>query len=100
MTCFIVAPFKGRTLMRSHLAPLAGGSPQVLLDFAREEVDLSGLDLTGRRFERCNRRKAGCSETKLESSSGNAVGHRSSGLSALADRRLPRLVDMECRSCR
>ena len=60
--------FSGRTLVRSDLAPLAGGAPQVLVDCDLEDVDLSGLDLTGWRFERCNLRKADCSGTKKLSS--------------------------------
>ena len=60
--------FSGRTLVRSDLAPLAGGAPQVLVDCDLEDADLSGLDLTGWRFERCNLRKADCSGTKLEGS--------------------------------
>ncbi len=58
----------GRTLTRSDLIPLAGGPPQVLVDCDLEEADLSGLDLTGWRFERCNLRKADCSAAKLEGS--------------------------------
>lgn len=58
----------GRTLTRSDLIPLAGGPPQVVTDCDCEEVDLSGLDLTGWRFERCNLRKADCSAAKLEGS--------------------------------
>jgi fluoroquinolone resistance protein len=58
----------GRTLTRTDLAPLAGGTPQTVTDCDLEEADLSALDLTGWRFERCNLRKADCSGTKLESS--------------------------------
>jgi fluoroquinolone resistance protein len=58
----------GRTLTRSDLAPLTGGAPQVVTDCDLEEADLSGLDLTGWRFERCNLRKTDCSDTKLEGS--------------------------------
>ena len=58
----------GRPLTRSDLAPLAGAAPQVLVDCDLEEADLSGLDLTGWRFERCNLRKADCSAAKLEGS--------------------------------
>ena len=42
----------GRTLARSDLASLAGGAPQVVTDCDLEEADLSGLDLSGWRFER------------------------------------------------
>jgi len=58
----------GRSLTRSDLVPLAGGSPQSVVDCDLEEANLSGLDLTGWRFERCNLRKADCSGTKLEGS--------------------------------
>ena len=46
------------TQVRAYLASLPPG----------EIPDLSGLDLTGWRFERCNLRKADCSGTKLEGS--------------------------------
>ena len=58
----------GRTLARSDLASLAGGASQVVTDCDLQEADLSGLDLTGWRFERCNLRKADCGGTKLEGS--------------------------------
>ena len=37
----------GRTLTRSDVAPLAGGTPQIVTDCDLEEADLSGLDFTG-----------------------------------------------------
>lgn len=58
----------GRSLARADIAPLAGGAPQVVTDCDLEEADLSGLDLTGWRFERCNLRKAAFNGTKVEGS--------------------------------
>jgi len=55
----------GRRLACSNLASLAGGAPQVVTNCDLEGADLSGLELTGWRFQRCNLRKADCSRTKL-----------------------------------
>ncbi|MEJ5978744.1 pentapeptide repeat-containing protein [Novosphingobium sp. PS1R-30] len=56
---------RDRTLARADIERLTGRA-QCLVDCDLEEVDLSGLDLTGWRFERCNVRKADISRAKLE----------------------------------
>lgn len=56
----------GRTLGRADLAPLCAGPTQVVIDCYLEEADLSGLDLTRWRFERCNLRRSDFAGSRLE----------------------------------
>lgn len=56
---------RGKTLGRSDLARLAG-TPQSLIDCDLDEVDLSGLDLTGWHFERCSLRRGDLGRARLE----------------------------------
>ena len=57
----------GRVLSRRDLAPLGGGSPQTVTDCDLEEADVSGLDLTGWQFERCNLRRTSFADSRLDS---------------------------------
>ncbi|MCW1430547.1 pentapeptide repeat-containing protein [Novosphingobium sp. JCM 18896] len=56
---------RNQTLARADIERLAG-RPQILIDCDLEEADLSGLDLAGWRFERCNVRRADLSRARLE----------------------------------
>ena len=57
----LVAGPVGQTLDRAEIAGLAGAGPRLLVECDLEATDLSGLDLSGWRFERCNLRHAlGC----------------------------------------
>lgn len=56
---------RGRTLDRTDIERMAG-LPRTLIDCDLEEADLSGLDLSHWRFERCNLRHTDVSRTGLE----------------------------------
>lgn len=64
----------GRTLGRNDIASFCG-RPQVVIECVLEEADVSGLDLTGWRFERCNLRRSNLSGARLE----NTVWHACRG---------------------
>ena len=63
---FASQPIAGATLARSDIARLIGRTPRTLIDCDLEEADLSGLDLTRWRFERCNLRRSDLARAKLE----------------------------------
>jgi len=63
---FASQPIAGATLARSDIESLIGSAPRTLVDCDLEEADLSGLDLTRWRFERCNLRRSDLTGAKLE----------------------------------
>ena len=63
---FASQPIAGATLARSDIERLIGKVPRTLIDCDLEEADLSGLDLTRWRFERCNLRSSDLAGAKLE----------------------------------
>lgn len=56
-----------QALSRTGLERLGAG-PRTLIDCDLEEADLSGLDLSGWKFERCNLRRVDISRARLEGS--------------------------------
>lgn len=63
---FASQPIAGATLVRSDIERLIGRTPRTLIDCDVEEADLSGLDLTRWRFERCNLRRSDLAGAKLK----------------------------------
>ncbi|MBS0474585.1 MAG: pentapeptide repeat-containing protein, partial [Proteobacteria bacterium] len=63
---FASQPIAGATLARSDIERLIGKGRRTLIDCDLEEADLSGLDLTRWRFERCNLRRSDLAGAKLE----------------------------------
>ena len=63
---FASQPIAGATLARSDIERLIGSAPRTLVDCDLEEADLSGLDLTRWRFERCNLRRSALAGAKLD----------------------------------
>ena len=58
----------GQTLARSDFEALFGGKVRPLSESVFDDVDLSGLDLNGLRFERYSFKGAGCTGPHLENS--------------------------------
>jgi uncharacterized protein YjbI with pentapeptide repeats len=63
---FTSLPISGTTLSRSDVERLIGSAPRTLVDCDLEEANLSGLDLTRWRFERCNLRRSDFAGSRLE----------------------------------
>jgi len=55
---------QGKTLTRTDVEALIG-SPRTLMDCGLEDADLSNLNLTGWKFERCNWRRSDLKHAKL-----------------------------------
>ena len=74
---FAAQPVASATLARSDIERLIGKVPRTLIDCDLEEADISGLDLTHWRFERCNLRRSDLRGQSLKVRSGKAAGDRS-----------------------